>query len=344
MLSKEELKEIVLPLVPEPEYRYTNVENTNEDAITVPPGAELLGSGASGHVFKLNKYAIKRIVDPTHEIRNELTSWKTFSSDPTIKPYIPEYYGYTVIHNENATNDNGQDKSYLFIVQKYEPAMNLLKFLETTTRIPFDRGYPFFLNVCKGFDAIHAAGYIHRDIKSLNILIRTEEDKKSVWKSLTTSKKTYNPQPILLDFGSVCKLPCDCISLEGTTSAYLPKNIVPFNERPANNTVKFPVFTRKRRLLSRAMNLVPSICKSRRTNKNKSVKVKLTTKTVSPIYNVATDNYALSLVLSELFEAIDWSKNAKEKEEAHDIILKYKSQIMPFLAANVAKQLNKKVL
>jgi serine/threonine protein kinase len=241
MLSKEKLKEIVAPLVPEPEYRYTNLENTNEDAIDVPPGAELLGSGASGHVFKLNNYAIKRIVDPTGEIRNELTSWKTFSSDPTIKPYIPEYYGYTVIHNENATNDNGQDKSYLFIVQKYEPTMNLLDFLENTTSVPFDRGYPFFLNVCKGFDAIHEAGYIHRDIKSLNILIRTEEDKKSLWKRFTTSKKTSNPQPILLDFGSVCKVPCDCKSLEGTTGAYLPKNIVPYDPPPICITGSLPI-------------------------------------------------------------------------------------------------------
>lgn len=343
MLSKEELKEIVAPLVPEPEYRYTNLETTNEDAITVPPGAELLGSGASAHVFKLNKYVIKRIVDPTAENKNELDSWKQFSSNPIINQYIPEYYGYTIIKNENATNDNGQDKSYLFIVQKYEPSMDLFSFLEKTKVVPFERGYPFLLNICKGFDAIHEAGYIHRDIKSLNILIRTEEDKKSVWKRFTTSKKTYNPQPILIDFGSVCKLPCDCRSLEGTTISYLPKNILPFSNR-SNTSVNFPVFTRKRTLFSRAMNVIPSICRTRRNTKNKSVKVKLTTKSVSPIYTVATDNYALSLVLSELFEAIDWSNNPKEKEEVQDIIRKYKSQIMPFLAANVARQLNKKDL
>ena len=310
----------------------------------LPSGAELLGSGGYGHVFKLGNYAIKRIVNPTYEISNELISWKQFSSNPTINPYIPEYYGYTIIKNENATNDNDEDKSYLFIVQKYEPSMNLFSFLEKTKVVPFERGYPFFLNVCKGFDAIHEAGYIHRDIKSLNILIRTEEDKKSVWKRLTTSKKTYNPQPILIDFGSVCKLPCDCRSLEDTTYSYLPKNIIPFRNRTVNTSVNFPVFTRKRTLFSRAMNLVPSMCRTRRNTKNKSVKVKLTTKTVDPIFNIATDNYALSLVLSELFEAIDWSKNPKEKEEAEDIIQKYKSQIMPFLAANVARKLNKKDL
>ena len=338
MLSKKELKVIVLPLVPEPEHRFTNTE-----MIYVPPGTELLGSGSSGAVFKINEYVIKRITDPTDEINNELIAWDKFSSNPILNPYIPKYYGHTIIKNENATNDNYEDKSYLFIVQKYEPAVDLFSFIKNKI-LPFERGYPLFLNICKGFDAIHKAGYIHRDIKSLNILIRTEEEKKTVWKRFTTSKKEYNPQPIIIDFGSVCKLPCDCRSLQFSSTAYLANNIIPFNERSIINTVNFPVTKkRERTFFSRAMNIIPSICKTRHATRNKSVnksvKVKLTNKMVDPIFNIATDNYALSVVLTELFKAIDWSKNSKEKEEATNIILKYKSQIIPFLAANVARHL-----
>ena len=346
MLTERQIKELVRPII---------------------EGEELeeLGSGGYGTVYKKGNFVIKSIDLNTEfdiiSFKQEVQIWVEFSSHAEIKNYIPEYLGSILLPSNKghipelprgAQMSNSYIKkiqkywrlpvNYGFIIQKYEPVLSLgdaLANLEKMVPKPvygYEFGYPLFKNIIEGYKIMHKLGYVHRDIKSLNILVRTGE----------TNKKTF---PLIIDFGLVCKFPCEeenrlCTDEPNNkpagSVAYLANNFLPFENRNNDKTRYFPVSRDKMSMLNRIRKTFG--CSGRSRKVNKTIHVKTHNLKAKAMYNFATDNYALALTLKEIFEYIDWSKHPKEKRAAEDLIYSYERQIIPFLTADIASKVAKR--
>lgn len=347
MLTEKEIKELVQPIVDGEQL-------------------EILGQGAFGIVYKKDDYVIKSInLDLKSDIadfKKEVKIWVEFSSHAEIKKFIPEYLGSILLSSNKGDMplppQGGMTNSYVkkvqaywtkpmyygFIIQKFEPVTSLgeaLANLEEMVPKPlygYEFGYPLFMNIIEGYKIMHRLGYVHRDIKTFNILVRTGEN----------NKKTF---PLIIDFGLVCKSPCEeennlCTdepdNSPSGTPYYLANNVLPFSNRLNFKTRHFSVSRNKTTMLNRMRKTFGCSRRSRRVDK--TIYVKTHNLKAKGLYNFATDNYALALTLKEIFDYIDWSKHPKQKKDAEDLILSYKKQILPFLAADIATKVAKRSL
>lgn len=231
--------------------------------------AELLGSGGSGEVYKVNDNVVKKMEiwsDDATAFKKELAVWQEFSANPELKGYIPEFLGGLLkksskpptpnyedmtrnlnkfTKNRNAWMGSNEPDYYGFIIQKYVPVIDLGEFTDrfnSGQKFDFTKGYALFNNLINGFEILHNSGYIHRDIKPGNILIRTEGD-------IT--------MPIIIDFGMVCKYPCieenRCQTEENSpngTAYFLPQNMLSQNARFEGFKKSFPVKSKGRSWLN----------------------------------------------------------------------------------------------
>ena len=369
MLSKAQLSDLVSPLVSmgtKKEMRRRrekennrNSNNSNSNNNNTNTGVTQLGAGGFGSVFKIGYYVVKQIdlvsLSDLEVFKREVGIWTEFSANPEMKPFIPEFVGSvvkpsgrgsmpTTMNTPNAIKraqvwmSDSRPEMYGFIVQKYEPVSTLSTALEGMqnrtdgARYGFDFGYGIFNNLVRGFKILHRLGYVHRDIKPPNILLRIGEG----------PNKTM---PLIIDFGLVCKAPCEIESSACTddpenspagTTYYLPNNALPFNERMRNRVRKFPVSRNKTTLVNRFKKFMG--CSARTRKVNKMVHIKTHDLKAKGFYSYATDNFALALTLQNLFDYIDWSKNPKEKAAAEDLIRLYRGQVIPTLAANIGKK------
>ena len=310
----------------------------------------VLGSGGSGTVYRLDDMVVKQMDVSTQELpdfKNEVAAWADFASNPHVAPYIPRYLGHVIKktdklpmpsyntyaadpekfrRNERAyMNAPYMPDYYCFIIQAFEPVMDLADYLESNPSITYDYGYQLFNNLIAGFEHIHEAGYIHRDIKTKNILIRTEGPNTTM--------------PIIIDFGLACKLPCaqDALCRSNNmgpmgTNYYIAQNMLPVANRSEFHERAFPVARRPNSMLQKVKMTLG--CARRRPNK--TVKVRTGTNKLPGIYSIATDNYALALVLADLYDSINWTENKAEKMVAKTHIDRLRSQIIPYLAATKA--------
>ena len=313
MLSKDEISAIVDRLL----------DPTETDT-------EQLGEGGFGSVHRLGPYVIKMVelyspID-VKDFKKEVDIWEEFSSSEEIRPFIPEYYGFMI---------DGEDFGY--IVQKYEKVAELWDIIQDMhnrkTRLDFNLGYGIFQNIIKGFELIHKHGYVHRDIKALNILIRV-------------GPNTSPLMPLIIDFGLVCKLPCEVEHAmcsddpndapEGTTY-YLANDLLPVKNRTKKRL--FPVIRDRNTMLDKVKKLVG--CSPRKKAVNKSVFVKTQTRKAKGFYNVASDRYALALTLADFVEVINWSGHLAEERLAEKTIISYQREILPLIAANIGSKISK---
>jgi serine/threonine protein kinase len=309
----------------------------------------LLGSGGSGEVYRVDDMVVKKMDVSTDELadfKKEVAAWAEFSSNPHIAPYIPRYLGHVIKktdrppmpsynsyaadpekfrRNERAWFNSEEPDYYCFIIQAFEPVVDLAEYLETNPRITYDFGYPLFNNLIAGFQHIHEAGYIHRDIKTKNILIRTTG--------------AHTTMPIIIDFGLACKIPCaqDALCRSNNmgpmgSNFYIAQNMLPLADRSEFHERAFPVARRPNSMLQKVKMTLG--CARRRPNK--TVKVRTSTNKLPGVYTIATDNYALALVLADVYDSIDWSAHKPEKMEAKAQIDRLRSQIIPYLAATKA--------
>ena len=311
-----------------------------------------LGAGGFGEVFRIGDYIIKRIeIVDDFDIRSynkEVSTWKTLSQNPAMKPYMPEFciskhlktdrppIPELTISSANKSKINAQffqrNKWYTehgqkplaigFIFQKYEAVKDLQELIYgewTAQNLDANKGYDLFTELIKAFDIFHSIGYIHRDIKPANILIRDAD-----------------MQPLIVDFGLACAIPCHDTDVVGTT-AYISPNLVGKNvDERQNGMCDFPV---KQRLLGVFERMKRSLGCSRAMRPAKTrVRVKVTNNVAEPEFNRASDRYSLSLVLQELANVIDWSTNPELKKQADDIIRIYRASIIPYLASSIAKK------
>jgi len=338
--------------------RNGNNSNSNNNNNT-NAGVTQLGAGGFGAVFKIGDYVVKQIdlmsLSDVEVFKREVGIWTEFSANPELKPFIPEFVGSivkpsgrgampTTMNTPNAIKraqvwiSDSRPEMYGFIVQKYEPVTTLAAAIEgmedrtNGARYGFDYGYGIFNNLVRGFEILHRIGYVHRDIKPHNILLRIGEGPNKI-------------MPLIIDFGLVCKAPCaveasactdDPENSPAGTTYYLPNNALPFSERIQSRTRKFPVSRNKTTLVNRFKKFVG--CSARTRKVDKTISVRTHNLKAKGFYSAATDNYALALTLQDLFDFIDWSKNPKEKAAAEDLIRSYRGQVIPTLAANIGKK------
>lgn len=279
---------------------------------------EYLGGGSFGKVYKIDDYIVKQIeIIDMPSFRKEVEIWEEFTFNENLTGFIPEYRGAAV----------RDDNKYGYIIQTYEPVQTMYEFInryvEKKSLLNFEQGFSLFYNLIIGFAEIHRSGYIHRDIKEHNILIRTSGN---------------IGVPIIIDFGLVCKLPCDSSNMHilntpAGTPGFIVPNTIDKSYSSAYPKSTFPIgkkFTYANRIKSLFYK-----------EQNRKITVQLKNQKLKGIYNVAADNYALSLVLDELFKIIDWDGHIEDRLAAKEKIAKLKGQILPYLVSQSAKQSGK---
>ena len=284
-----------------------------------------LGRGSFGTVdLVANEYVVKTIFtrrSPTVEdkFREEVQVWEDLWASPSMRRYLPEFcYG-------RIEGPNG------YIIQRYEPVTSLDK--RIARGLPFEEGYTLFNSLIRGFDALFAAGYIHRDIKPQNILVRNG-----------------GGDPIIIDFGLACKVPCEARNVKGTYG-YFPVNWKHVAERPVAR-VGQRLFNKPKYAASSGTNnsnyeSIGSFLGSSNNDNGpsgitfgpskSSSKQSVSGKIIKPKYTKATDRYALAETLEQVCDAIQWTTHKDEESGARKVIQMYRGQMVAELAAATAR-------
>ncbi len=255
------------------------------------PETKILGSGNQGIVYQIGNFVFKKVrfsqKSPQETkrdmltFRNEAEIVRILASKETLKPFIPAFCWYQI------TNEYG------YLLQRYEPTKTLRDFIVETPvgTLPFDVGYAIFNNLHKALYRLLKEGFFHRDIKPENILIRT-------------SSEEAMKVPMLVDFGLACPyvkmhglLTCKD-SIQAGTPSYMAPNFLP---RQVHHKQK-PFMQVVRKTIGPDGNEV---------NEERNVYVKTTL--VDMTSDLHTENYALALVMKDLYPIIDFTGHEKEK-------------------------------
>ena len=307
------------------------VSDKRPDVSNSPVDIKIIGRGGFGTVFLVNNdtvFKCLKIYDENelNTFNAEWTMWDELSRIPELQKNIPKYIGHHTFYYPGYTTPStivykGRKKipsCVGAILQKYEPVEPMSSYLyelkSMNRKIPQDKGVQVFDMLIKAFNILHKNGYIHRDIKPGNILIRTDESNPDI------------NEPIIIDIGLTCKAPCSIHSVSGTTG-FLPGNY--YKPRPKNRTVNNNISNYRENILKPRE--FPVI-----TNKMKYVSVK-GSRALVPTYTAMTDNYALGKTLEAFIQFIDFSDNTS-KDRLEQTVYKLKTQVVGELAASVSRR------
>lgn len=313
----------------------------------------VLGQGGYGTVYKVviggnNSYVVKVMMITDDKDKDsfiaEADLWNELSKNDALKRFLPK-----LLHTDLKVFSSEGDYiiSYPhgkigpgiigFIFQKYEAVQSLADLLidniSNKTKISIEYGSDLFNNIITGFDKFHTAGYIHRDIKALNILVRTNQNDPNY---------SY---PIIIDFGMACRIPCQIQTVSGTFP-YMARNYFPgptrrkvvgkaptfpVSEKPQASHVSRLTYYLDRRVAGR---------ESRRPIKptRKVVQVKEIQERITPEYNIHTDNYAIGITLQQLVDIIDFGDNIERKEKMLRHVNQLKASLLGDLVAATARR------
>ena len=290
--------------------------------------SKFIGRGSFGYVYKVDGYVVKRFIFydtnnndnngnnnnqnsiSTSEFKEEVETLEELSKISELKPYIPEFIGSIIIKRRG------------YIIQKYESVVSMEKFLESHAleKIDEDFGINLFNNLLKAFNVLHRNKFIHRDIKPANILIRTHENKEI---------------PMIIDFGLVCKMPCNKFAGMGTPY-YTASNFLNYSNRK-NGILRERTFPVTKKNNSKSGWLGCLSCRRTRKISDRRIKLKEPEGRIRSYNSYRTDKFALAYVLEELFDIIKWKEDSTRKEKAEKIIESSKYKMVSALAALSAR-------
>ncbi|MBX9691477.1 MAG: serine/threonine protein kinase, partial [Cyanobacteria bacterium] len=144
---------------------------------------DLIGSGASGRVFKAHDKDLDQML-AVKVLKREL-----LSDAQTVKRFEQEAVSASSLSHENIVavygHGTAQDGSP-YITMRYIDGESLAKRLSERGPIQWRKAVKLFIQICAGLESAHSAGIIHRDLKPSNIIIESEDG---------------NDHPLILDFG-----------------------------------------------------------------------------------------------------------------------------------------------
>jgi tetratricopeptide (TPR) repeat protein len=129
---------------------------------------EVIGTGATGHVFRADQTTLGRTV-AVKVLREHL------ASDPeVVKRFHDEALAASRLNHPNtvAVIDYGQtDDGRLYIAMEYLRGRTLTQILRHEPRMPLGRAVALVSQVLDALEEAHAAGVVHADLKSDNIMV-----------------------------------------------------------------------------------------------------------------------------------------------------------------------------
>lgn len=287
-----------------------------------------LGEGGQGTVYRINNYVIKQMpllyVSQTATFVAEANTWAELYRNVKFRSYMPTYRGFDIVKRtlppaEYTSLNSELRNNYLsawgdgYLFQNYESVDDLHTIINrrrpTTSKIfTSTKGAKLIEELNYALGLLHSVGYVHRDIKLENILIRRVDG-----------------SPIIIDFGLVCKLPCDEEITSCGTLNYLPPNVLPKSVRTIQ-TRKFKV----------QPNFVGWLKQIIGCNEQKIVSIKVANRVVRIRAGTSQDRYALSIVVAYIIRNTAWIPKNVKLSASLDIYYKLKHAIVPYLAAATA--------
>ncbi len=128
---------------------------------------ETLGSGGMGMVFKahdrtLDETVAMKVLRP--EVAGQEDMARRFQSEIKLARKVRH-------RNVCGIHEYGQDGELRFITMEFIQGEDLRKLLAREGALPPERAYEMALQLAEGLQAIHAAGIVHRDLKTPNIML-----------------------------------------------------------------------------------------------------------------------------------------------------------------------------
>ncbi|PYT20967.1 MAG: hypothetical protein DMG57_40310 [Acidobacteria bacterium] len=133
-----------------------------------------LGEGGMGAVYKARDLELGRLL-----------ALKVIRPDLANRPDILRRFKQELILARQVTHKNvvrifdlGMAGGYKFITMDYIEGRDLKTVLEHRTKLPPEEAVPIFQQICRGLEAAHTEGVVHRDLKPQNIMV---DDQARVW-------------------------------------------------------------------------------------------------------------------------------------------------------------------
>ena len=288
-----------------------------------------LGEGGQGAVYHISHYVVKRmaLLFPAHSniFAKEVEAYEKLDEIVQFRSYMPTYRGSDIVKRElkpgeYSSLDPDIRDNYMsawgdgYIFQIYENVQDLHSIIadpknNLTSRVAVN----MIKELVRGLDLLHKAGYVHRDIKLENIIVRKLDN-----------------HPILIDFGLICKLPCDDYVTDCGTPNYFPPNVVPKSSRK--------IQTRKFKVQQFGFVNWLKFMTGYQPPRKQHVTVRTSSEVARIKVSPAQDRYALSIVVGYIIRKTKWAKGEPALSEALDIYYRLKHAVIPQLAANLARR------
>ena len=128
---------------------------------------EALGSGGMGMVFKAHDRSLDETV-AIKVLRPEVASQEEMARRLQSEIKLARKVRHA---NVCAIHEYGEDGELRFITMEFIEGEDLHKLLGREGALPAERAYDMAMQLAEGLQAIHAAGIVHRDLKTPNIML-----------------------------------------------------------------------------------------------------------------------------------------------------------------------------
>lgn len=133
---------------------------------------ELIGQGATGHVYKVRNKTSNRILAIKVLRKNligDIQSVKRFNQEAAAAAGLT-HANVVSVYSAGETKDGAP-----YITMSYIDGESFAAVLKKTAKLELQRAIDLFLQICEGLEAAHSQGLIHRDLKPSNIIIDKSE-------------------------------------------------------------------------------------------------------------------------------------------------------------------------